>query len=152
LMQYRMKKQQNGGLEFESAGDELTLGVEIELQVLDAESLLLTPHAQKILDECQWEKLDHEFFQSTLEIKTGICADVNAVEADLKQSLDRVWDTAKKLNLSLGSTGTHPAADYRERLITNDPRYKELVDKNHWIIRRMPVYGMHVHIGMPSGD
>lgn len=147
-----MKKEQNEGLEFESSGDELSLGIEVELQVLDATSLLLTPQAQNILDQCQSEKLDHEFFQSTLEIKTGICRDVMSVEADLKESLDRVNATARRLNLALGSTGTHPAADYRERLITPSPRYHQLVERNQWIIRRMAVYGMHVHIGMPSGD
>ncbi|MEO5979490.1 MAG: YbdK family carboxylate-amine ligase [Chryseolinea sp.] len=147
-----MRKEQNEGLEFKSSGNELSLGVEIELQVLDATSLSLTPRAQSILDECQWEKLDHEFFQSTLEIKTGICSDIKSVENDLKETLDRVWPTVRKLNLTLGSSGTHPVADYRELLITSSPRYNQLVETNHWIIRRMAVYGMHVHIGMPSGD
>lgn len=147
-----MKKQQIGGLEFTSSGNDLSLGVEIELQVLDGETLLLTPRAQDILDRCRFEKLDHEFFQSTLEIKTGICATAYDVENDLRDSIEKVSTAAKSLNLALGSSGTHPQADYRETLITPSPRYDQLIDRNQWIIRRMAVYGMHVHIGMASGD
>ena len=147
-----MTKQQIGGLEFTSSGNDLSLGVEIELQVLDGETLLLTPRAQDILDRCRFEKLDHEFFQSTLEIKTGICATAYDVENDLRDSIEKVSTAAKSLNLALGSSGTHPQADYRETLITPSPRYDQLIDRNQWIIRRMAVYGMHVHIGMASGD
>src|SRR6185295_14098865 len=103
-MPYWMKKAQNQGLEFESSRDDLSLGVEVELQVLDSASLLLTPKAQSILDQCQWEKLDHEFFQSTLEIRTGICQDVISVERDLNESLNKVIASARTLNLALGST------------------------------------------------
>lgn len=71
---------------------------------------------------------------------------------DLKYSLEKVAYGAGQLNLKLGSTGTHPLADYRERLVTPSPRYDQLIDRNQWIIRRMAVYGMHIHIGMSSGD
>jgi len=126
--------------------------VEFELQVLDGNSLLLTPHAHEIIELCDDKRLAHEFFQSTLELTTEVCQNVQAVEADLKDSLEKVSSGARKLNFRLGSTGTHPLADYRERLVTPSPRYDQLIDRNQWLIRRMAVYGMHIHIGMPSGD
>jgi glutamate---cysteine ligase / carboxylate-amine ligase len=147
-----MKKEQIVGLEFKRSVQELSLGVELELQVLDGRSLLLTPHAAEILEFCNDARLIHEFFQSTLEVITGICDSVHAAEADLKYSLDKASSGAKQLNLKLGSTGTHPLADYRERLVTPTPRYHQLIDRNQWIIRRMAVYGMHIHLGMTSGD
>lgn len=147
-----MEKEQNGGLEFKASSRELSLGVELELQVLDAGSLLLTPHANDILDLYHDKKLEHEFFQSTLEVITGICDNVREVESDLKASLDKVSSGVRQLNLKLGSTGTHPLSDYRDRLITPLPRYNALIDRNQWIIRRMAVYGMHIHVGMLSGD
>ncbi len=147
-----MKKAQKEGLEFKSDGTSLSLGVEIELQVLDSKSLLLTPRAREILERAQDDKLDHEFFQSTIEVKTGICTSAYQAASDLRDSITKVSAVAKELNLSLGSTGTHPLADYRERLITPSPRYEQLTDRNQWIIRRMAVYGMHVHVGMRDGD
>jgi carboxylate-amine ligase len=147
-----MEKEHIEGLEFVPSERELSIGVELELQVLDANTLLLTPRASAIIEYRKDKRLEHEFFQSTLEVTTSIGRDVIDIEKDLKSSLDDVSLAAAELNLKLGSTGTHPLADYRERLVTPSPRYSQLIDRNQWIIRRMAVYGMHIHLGMVSGD
>jgi glutamate---cysteine ligase / carboxylate-amine ligase len=147
-----MKKEHIEGLEFVRSERELSIGVELELQVLDARTLLLTPRANDIIEYCKNKRLEHEFFQSTLEITTSIANGVSDIEKDLKNSLNEVSLAATEMNLKLGSTGTHPLADYRERLVTPSPRYHQLIDHNQWIIRRMAVYGMHIHLGMTSGD
>jgi carboxylate-amine ligase len=142
----------NRPLEFNASKTPLSLGVELELQVLDEETLLLTPRAQDILHFLDNKKFAKEFFQSTIEIVTGICNSVTEVRTDLQESLQAVLKAAKKLGLRIASTGTHAEADYRDRMITPSPRYHELADRNQWLIRRMAVYGMHIHIGMPSAD
>jgi len=147
-----MKKEHIEGLEFVSSKAQLSIGVELELQVLDASTLLLTPRANDVIEYCKDKRLEHEIFQSTLEITTSICNEVAEIEKDLKSSIKEVSLAAKELNLKFGSTGTHPLSDYRERLVTPSPRYYELIDRNQWIIRRMAVYGMHIHLGMESGD
>lgn len=130
----------------------LTLGVELELQVLDADSLLLTPRANEILDYSRNQKLKLEFFQSTLEIITGVCESVHQAQVDLEESIMDVKRAGNALGIKIASTGTHPEADYRDRLVTPSLRYNKLMDRNQWLIRRMAVYGMHVHLGMRSGD
>lgn len=139
-------------LPFHGNENPFTLGVELELQVLDQKSLLLTPRAHDIIDKLPEKNVKHEFFQSTLEVVTGVCKNVHDVNRELKETLDELAVVTEKLNLKLSSTGTHPEADYRERLITPSKRYHDLLDRNQWIIRRMAVYGMHIHIAMPSGD
>ena len=147
-----MKKEQIAGLEFNGGDKELTLGVELELQVLDADSLLLTPRAAEIIELCKAENVVPEFFQSTVEIVSRICRNAQEIEEDLKSSIAKVHLNSNTLNLKLASTGTHPLADYRERLVTPSQRYHDLIDRNQWLIRRMAVYGMHIHVGMKSGD
>ena len=147
-----MKKEQIGGLEFKTNNTELTLGVELELQVLDADSLLLTPRAAEIIELCETDKVVPEFFQSTIEIISETCINAHEIREDLKGSIDKAYQKANQLHLKLASTGTHPLADYRERLVTPSKRYHDLIDRNQWLIRRMAVYGMHVHVGMKSGD
>jgi carboxylate-amine ligase len=39
-----------------------------------------------------------------------------------------------------------------DRIVSAGQRYQELLDRNQWIIRRMSVYGLHIHIGMRNGD
>lgn len=130
----------------------LSLGVELELQVLEKDSLLLTPQAHELIKYCGSKKLKHEFFQSTLEVISDVCQTVYHVRQDLQQSFKQVCTATESLNLKISSTGTHPEADYRDRLVTPSPRYHNLMDRNQWIIRRMAVYGMHIHLGMKSGD
>jgi carboxylate-amine ligase len=147
-----MKKEQIGGLEFNSTSNGLTLGVEMELQVLDAESLLLTPRAAEIIELTDDNKIVPEFFQSTIEIVSGVGKNAHDVYGDLRSSIYKSYIKANQLNMRLGSSGTHPLADYRERLVTPSKRYHNLIDRNQWVIRRMAVYGMHIHLGMTSGD
>lgn len=142
----------NKQLEFNASKTPLSLGVELELQVLDEESLLLTPRAQEIINLLNRKDVTKEFFQSTIEVITGICQSVHEAKEDLLESLLEVHRAAAKLGLKISSTGTHPEADYRQRMITPSARYHELADRNQWLIRRMAVYGMHIHVGMISAD
>jgi hypothetical protein len=54
-----MEKSRNKPLEFISAGDQLSLGVKVGLQVPDGSDLLLTPKAQVLLDACKNKKAGH---------------------------------------------------------------------------------------------
>jgi carboxylate-amine ligase len=130
----------------------LTLGAELEFQVLDRASGQLTPRASEIMDQMKSKKLIHEFFQSTLEVITGVCHGVNEVDKDFSESIEQVKKTSNALGLQLASTGTHPQADYRDRIVTDKARYKDLVDRNQWLVLRRAVYGMHIHLGMKTGD
>ena len=43
-------------------------------------------------------------------------------------------------------------ADYNNRILSPSDRYQNCWIKNQWIIKRMAVYGLHVHIGMLNAD
>jgi len=147
-----MQESHTNDLQFNSSERELSMGVELELQVLDQKNLLLTPRAAEIIESIGDDAFKQEFFQSTIEIITGVCNTVQDVEKDLKRSIIKAREASAPLGLTLASTGTHPLADYRDRKVTPSPRYHELIDRNQWLIRRMAVYGMHIHLGMKSGE
>jgi len=129
--------------------------VEIELQLLDPETLDLTPQSEKILAECQMEgdqRVKAEIHQSMIEIDSEISSDVKQCRGFLTERLVRLNGIAEKLGLYLAVTGTHPFQRWQERLISNNDRYQNLHEKYQWLIRRMNVYGMHVHVGVESGD
>lgn len=125
----------------------------MELQILDPETFALVPRAEDILKAVSSnKKITKEFFLSTLEINTAKCADVMEVEKDLSASLDFLDKTGEKLGVKLATTGCHPFSKYADCKITSTLRYDELIDRNQWLARRMTVYGLHVHLGMKSGD
>ncbi|MFZ1632298.1 MAG: glutamate-cysteine ligase family protein, partial [Chitinophagales bacterium] len=65
----------------------LTLGVEMELQLIDADTLRLTPKASEFLTAIKSDKLTKEMFKSTLEIITGVCNNVHEVIDDFNDTL-----------------------------------------------------------------
>ncbi len=137
-----------------AASEPLTLGVEVEVQLLDEETLDLSPQSPALL-----EKLSHlgnrvkaEIFQSMLEFNTGICKNAHDVHADLAKTMDASESAATELGLRLASAGTHPFARYQERILFPASRYKDLIDRNQWIARRLMIFGLHVHVGMRDGE
>lgn len=131
----------------------LTLGVEIELQIIDVGTLNLAPRAEELLKTASYmKKLKPEFYLSTVEINTDKCQAVQDVEKDLSDSLDTLIPVGDKLGIAFATTGCHPFSRYADCVITPSSRYNELIDRNQWLTRRMTVYGMHVHVGMKSGD
>lgn len=139
-------------IEFRSNGV-LTLGVEIELQLIDRTNFNLSPRAEELLGACaNIRKVKPEFYLSTVEVNTDKCSTVQEVENDLRQTFSELNSIADNLRIDISTTGAHPFAKYSDCIISPTERYQELIDRNQWLTRRMTVYGLHVHIGMASGD
>lgn len=132
----------------------LSLGVELELQIIDKTTSDLSPMAPTILNSIQNQtnKIKNEIFQSMIEVETAICSDANEVESDLKESLKILCKEAEKLNHSIVGLGTHPLAKYSERILTESPRYNYLIESKQWIARRISIFGLHCHVGTKNPD
>src|SRR5262249_15225383 len=90
---------------------EVTLGIELELQILDRTTGDLAPGALRVLDACaedQVEGVSEEFLLSMLEVKTGVCRNVSEVRDSLFPRLRRVRNVAGSLGYDLALGGTHP--------------------------------------------
>jgi carboxylate-amine ligase len=131
-----------------------TLGVELELQILDPESGDLAPGAGRILDACADEGIagvSGEFLQSMLEVKTGVCSDVAAVRDSLVPLLGRVQGIAHALGYDLAVGGTHPFSRASTSAIFPDERYRRIRKRQGWLTNHEAVFGLHVHVGVPDG-
>ncbi|MGE8941034.1 carboxylate-amine ligase [Leptospira interrogans] len=139
-------------IDFRSSG-RLTLGVEVEFQLIDSASFNLASRAPEIMQRvADVPSITEEFYLSTVEINSAKCTDVHEVREDLGQTISRLSAVANDVGVRLSTTGCHPFARYADCIITPTPRYHDLIDRNRWLTRRMTVFGMHVHIGMGSGD
>lgn len=132
-----------------------SLGVELELQLVDVETGALSNSVQRILDRvpAKWQNsIKPEFMQSYCEIITGVCRDVREVERDLSEKLEWAGDVADELGLALVWAGTHPFSRWDAQKITPGERYAWLLNAMQDVSRRMLVFGLHVHVGVDSGD
>lgn len=131
----------------------LSLGVELELQLIDPTTLDLSPRSIDLLNEIGDNPyIVPEVMQSMLEIKTDICQTTQEAETQLYAHLQLIKKASDKIGVSFACAGTHPTAKHWERKIYPLPRYQELIDRNQFISRRLVIFGMHVHIGLKSGQ
>ena len=136
-----------------------TLGVEWELQLVDAETMRLRQDAREVLaalpgitDAQDNPKIRHELMESTVEIVTGICDTVPEARADLAATIGELRAVTDPRGTALACTGTHPISDWRDAVMAPVQRYAELVEQMQWLARRIQTFGVHVHVGVRSAE
>jgi carboxylate-amine ligase len=132
-----------------------TLGVEVELQLVDHESYELTSAIEPILSRLPPDlegRVKPELMQCYLEINTDICRDVADVRRDLQRTLTELYKITDPLGIRLFWAATHPHSSWRRQEITVNDRYQMLVDLMQDVARRLVTFGLHVHVGVESGD
>jgi carboxylate-amine ligase len=135
-----------------------SIGVEVELEVIDPESRELVSGAQDILAEMGKPHAGHhpkakpELLQSTVEIITGVCQTASEAHNDLAATLEELYTHTDRRGLALMCSGTHPFTDPATQEITPDPRYLRLVNDMQWPARQMEIFGIHVHVGVRSPE
>ena len=130
-----------------------TIGVEVELQIIDPATRNLVSGAPRILDGmADAEHVKPELIGSTIELNTNICATVAAVRRELTDRFRSLLALCDDLGYELASTGTHPFSRWAEQDITPKERYHLLVNRCQWPARRLMIFGLHVHVGVESGE
>jgi carboxylate-amine ligase len=141
-------------LEFQS-NRRATVGIEIELGLVDAHTMALTsafPKLAELLPDDDGSHFKPEIIQSVLEINTDVCESVKDADKELRGRLGVVEAAADSLGLTLWWGGLHPFAHCRDQKVTPDDRYLRLVEQLQVLARRMVTCGLHVHVGVDSGD
>jgi glutamate---cysteine ligase / carboxylate-amine ligase len=135
-----------------------TLGIEWELQLIDAQSRLLRQDSDTVLAALpgldargEHPHIRHELMQSTVEIVTGICSTVSEATADLGKAVAELQRIAEDRDILLACSGTHPISNWRDAKMAPIERYAELVEQMQWLARRIQTFGVHVHVGLRDG-
>jgi glutamate---cysteine ligase / carboxylate-amine ligase len=136
-----------------------SLGVEVELALVDEGSGALVCVAPDVLDrvgaghpESQHPKIKKELYQCTVEVITGVCTSVAEARADLAESMREVEAAAAESGAAIIGAGLHPFTPWHELSLSEGERYERLVNTIAWPARRLTTHGVHVHVGVRSGD
>ncbi|WP_109699498.1 carboxylate-amine ligase [Chitinophaga deserti] len=132
-----------------------TLGIEEEYMVMDPETRELRSHEQKIVEQAQKvikDKVKAEMHQAVVEVGTQICANIEEAWTDVTLLRKTIYEIAGNLGFSIGASGTHPFSKWEKQLITDHPRYFELVNEMQDAARSNLIYGLHVHVGMENRE
>jgi glutamate---cysteine ligase / carboxylate-amine ligase len=137
-----------------------TVGIELELGLIDAETMALSSSygllsARLTADghqDAEATRYKPELMQCVIEINTDVCETIGDADRDLTEKLLIVQSAADALGLRLWWGATHPFSQWTEQRITPDERYLQLVSLLQEMARRLVTFGLHVHVGVDSGD
>ncbi|MDB5965445.1 MAG: glutamate--cysteine ligase [Polaromonas sp.] len=134
----------------------LSLGVELELQLVNTHDYDLAPYAEDMLRLMEKIPLPGavvpEMTSSMIEVSTGVCQSASAVLGELAQIRDALVKCADKLNIAVVGGGTHPFQQWHERRIYDKPRFRELSELYGYLSKQFTIFGQHVHVGCPDAD
>ena len=143
-------------LEIFQKSEALSLGVELELQLVNTHDFDLAPYAEDMLRMMKKIQLPGavvpEMTSSMIEISTGVCQSSAEVLSQLTQIRDALVRCADKLNIAVVGGGTHPFQQWHERRIYDKPRFRELSELYGYLSKQFTIFGQHVHVGCPDAD
>ena len=140
---------------FDAAMD-FTVAVEEEFALLEPGSLDLVNRFEEVHAAAQGTALEPhlvgELIASEVEIKTGRCESFADVPAAMAERRAQLAALVEPMGLSLGATGTHPWADWRDQRIIDTPHYARNNELLQYVVWRNNTFGLHVHVGIHGAD
>jgi glutamate---cysteine ligase / carboxylate-amine ligase len=134
----------------------LSLGVELELQLVRPHDLDLSRDAAELLRRLDKRKLPGavkpEITESMIELNSSVHTSGAALLEELELVRQAVAQEAGVLNVRVSGGGSHPFHDWADRRIYPNERFLYVVERYGYLAKQFTVFGQHIHIGCPGGD
>jgi glutamate---cysteine ligase / carboxylate-amine ligase len=139
------------------AAEDFTVGLEEEFSILDPETLELAPRYEELRAAADAEPglrdaVTGELISSEIEVISGPGANLAEAIAHQRERRAHMFALVARHAAALGSTGTHPWADYREQPIIDTEHYHRVEDGLKYVAWRNNTFSLHVHVGVNGID
>ena len=126
-----------------------SLGVEEELMLVDAETLLPARDGwSRVFGEAT-DRIKQELFESLIEITTPVVETAEEIEAELRALRQEVAERAAEHGLAVIAVGSHPTATERPPMVRAE-RYLRMKAELGPRLLRQNICGLHVHVSVPD--
>ncbi len=133
-----------------------TLGVELELQVLNTRDYNLTGATGDLLallgKTAHPGDIKPELTEAMIEISTSIQSGYGGLLGELHGIRQAMVREADRLNLGIAGGGAHPFQKWHDQRIFDAPRFQHIHDLYGYLAKQFTVFGQHIHVGCESGD
>lgn len=135
---------------------EATLGIELELQLIDPMTYDLISRAKDLIRNISTSRykkiIKPEITQSTIEINSSIHTSASDLQKEMEAIRTFLLIQGKELGFSICGTGTHPFQKWTLNKIFPTKRFKNLFHQYRFLSKRSAVFGQHIHIGCLNAD
>jgi carboxylate-amine ligase len=134
-------------------GEDLTVAIEEEFQILDPGTLALAQRFVELRDAAPAElDVRGELLTSEIETTTEKCPDFATAVERLAARRHGLFALAREHGLVLGATGTHPFSSWKDQHIIDTPHYRLVEESLKYVAWRNNTWSVHVHVGVRGGD
>lgn len=144
-----------GQLEF-CGSEAFTMGVELELQLVNVRDFDLTNAAPDLLallsERTHPGDIKPEITESMIEASTGVHRSYADLLAELQSIRHSLVHHAEVLNVGIAGGGAHPFQRWNDRRIFDRPRFRYVSGLYGYLAKQFTVFGQHVHVGCRDGD
>jgi glutamate---cysteine ligase / carboxylate-amine ligase len=137
-------------------GQDFTIAVEEEFQLLDPDTLELTNRFEELKAAADGTELDEhlvgELIASEIEVKTGRCVDFGEAAERMSIRRSQLAELADGFDVALAATGTHPWSRWQDQRIIDTPHYRRNNEILQYVVWRNNSFGIHAHIGIRGAD
>lgn len=135
---------------------DLTLGVELELQLINLHNFDLTMEACDFLRRLKEKQIPGEvkpeITQSMIELNSSIHHSHASLLNELRQIRDGLRDEANKTHIGICGGGAHPFQKWKSQRIFPTERFASVSEQYGYLAKQFTVFGQHIHIGCENGD
>ncbi|HTY02420.1 MAG TPA: YbdK family carboxylate-amine ligase [Rhodocyclaceae bacterium] len=135
---------------------DLTMGVELELQLVNPTDYDLSDSASDLLHLLERKafpgEVKPEITLSMIEVSTDVHVRHDELLAQLRSIRNTLVAAGDRLNIGICGGGTHPFQRWFHRRIFEKPRFQQISTLYGYLAKQFTVFGQHVHIGCGSAD
>lgn len=151
-----MSSVQKNVLEPFKKNDSLTIGVELEMQLVNLHTFNLAMEAEDFLrrlsENSHPAEVKPEITQSMIEINSSIHYAYSPLLAELRSTRDFLSNEARKTHIGICGGGTHPFQKWKEQRIFQTERFASVSEQYGYLAKQFTVFGQHIHIACSNGD
>jgi carboxylate-amine ligase len=129
-----------------------TIGIEEELQIVDADTLELAFRAPELLSQLTDSSYSAELQRSTVETNTAVKTSLDEMGIELYGLRRGVIEAADSQGLAVAAAGTAPLSSAADLELTSLGRYGRMQQDYRLLVDEHLVCGLQVHVGVDDAD
>jgi carboxylate-amine ligase len=139
-----------------ATSDPFTIGVELEVQIVNTHDYNLTKATTELLNRVSEENfagaIHPETTEGMIELSTGVCKNFDQVKSELKGLRDTPVRAADFLNVGVCGGGTNFFQNWYDQRSDGRERSEYLMGLYGALYQQFTIFGQHVHIGCSDAD
>lgn len=139
-----------------NSSDSLTIGVELELQLVDLHHFNLVMEAKDFLRRLSevphTGEIKPEITQSMVELNSSVHKSYKSLAQEVKMLRNILLQEADQTHIGICGGGAHPFQKWNVQRIFQTERFSNFSEQYGYLAKQFTIFGQHIHVGCSNAD